>query len=229
MAGKTACRSALGGLQFKGWARPQLKRPSLPPSRCNVWSGDSHQQAHSDGPRCLSDAWWSIGPCQIPSLSRSHLAMQSVRFLLENAHQPPRCGWCLRSVRESLGQDWGVKCRAGTWLMKKTTFLRLACQEMMIGGIQLKQVTNVSAGLGADDRRSGIEALRLRQSMASSQCTPTWAHSAAMRADGLTKSSSSAQRMLMEILFPGLLATGARSDMRESAKKRQDPGKRHSG
>ena len=53
-----------------------------------------------------------------------------------------------------------------------------------------------------------------RQNMASSQCTVRWVHSAAMPADGLTKSISSAQGVLMDFLAGGVLAAGARSHIR---------------
>ena len=109
---------------------------------------------------------------------------------------------------------------------EEATFLRMAHQEMMNGGIQLRNtkvalaastacpatdckglydplVTNVSAGLGAGDQRSGLEALCLRQGMATSRCIMRWVHSAMMPADCLTKSSCSAHRDLVDFLARG--------------------------
>ena len=100
---------------------------------------------------------------------------------------------CPRVTRSSLGR----KVQSENMTDEETTSLRLANQEMMNGDIQLRNtkealaanaaclvteckglydslVTNVSAGLGADDRRNGIEAPCQTQSMATSLCTMRW-------------------------------------------------------
>ena len=62
---------------------------------------------------------------------------------------------------------------------------------------------NVSAGLGADDRRSGIEALCLKQGMEEGATEARWVHSESMPADGLTKGSSAARSVLADFLTRG--------------------------
>ena len=58
------------------------------------------------------------------------------------------------------------------------------------GGLCDSLLINVTAWLGSDDQRSGIEALCSRWSMAASHCTMRRVHPAAVPADGLTESES---------------------------------------
>ena len=51
-----------------------------------------------------------------------------------------------------------------------------------------------SACLGLKDKRSGLEALSLKRSLAETQCGLRWTHSAAQLADCMTKGSEEAQK-----------------------------------
>ena len=142
---------------------------------------------------------------------------------------------CPRVTRSSLG----CGLQSGNMDDEETTFLGLAYQEMMNGGIQLNRTKEALAAttagfvsgdqcerrLGVDDRRRGIEALCLRQSIPSSQCTTQGVSLSSHAADRLTKSSPSAQRVLMDFFTRGYWRL-VHDPTFESAKKRQDAGKK---
>ena len=60
-----------------------------------------------------------------------------------------------------------------------------------------------SARFRVDDRRTTIEALALRQSLAHSAAQMRWVHSEAMPAEGLTKGSMSARTVLFDFIMRG--------------------------
>ena len=133
------------------------------------------------------DAAWAVrkdGKSQggfIVSMSERDLltgASHPISPLLFSSRKLPRV------IRSSLG----CEVQSGNLCHEELTFMRLAYTEMMTGVANLKnprevlkQTTatlvsdckglydalakNVSAGLGADDRRTGIEALCLKQGM----------------------------------------------------------------
>ena len=150
---------------------------------------------------------------------------------------------CPRVTRSSLG----CEIQSASMADEETLFLRLAYTEAMHGKVDLRDLAttlklttatlvtdckglydtltkNVSAGLGADDRRSGIEALALRQSMALSKCTMRWLHSEAQPADGLTKGSNTARALLADFLTRGYWKLTADVTF-TSAKKRRAEGR----
>ena len=131
------------------------------------------------------------------------------RAILEGARSPTSptlmvSKKCHRVTRSSLG----CEVQSGNVANEETIFLRLAHQEVMEGSVEKHQggaagyhslscdrlqgivrLTDVSAGLGADDRRSGIAFT-------------------AMPTDGLTKTIPSAQRLLMDFLTRGYWRQG---------------------
>ena len=129
---------------------------------------------------------------------------------------------CPRVTRSSLG----CEIQSANMAAEELEFLRLAYTEVRYGTVNLRDLPgmfaltaatlvtdckglydslmrNVSAGLGTDDRRTGIEALGLRQSMHESSTTMRWVHSAALLADGLTKSSAASRMILIDFLTRG--------------------------
>ena len=127
-----------------------------------------------------------------------------------------------RVTRSSLG----CEVQSGNMCHEDLTYMRMAWTELMDGFVNLKDVRgtlrmtqatmvtdckglydalarSVSAGLGADDRRSAIEALGLQQSMEEGATELRWVHSEAMPADGLTKGSCAARSVLADFLTRG--------------------------
>ena len=125
--------------------------------------------------------------------------------------------------------------------------MRMAWTELMAGFVDLKDIRgslrqtqatmvtdckglydalarSVSAGLGADDRRSAIEALGLQQSMEEGATELRWVHSEAMPADGLTKGSSAARSVLADFLTRGYWRL-VQDPSFTSAKKRRQQGR----
>ena len=122
-----------------------------------------------------------------------------------------------RVTRSSLG----CEVQSGNMYHEELTYLRLAHLEMKEGQVNLKELAselrrapatmvtdckgpyetlarNVSAGLGADDHRSGIEAMCLQQGMQEGGKELRWVHSESMPANGLTKGSSAARSALAD-------------------------------
>ena len=127
------------------------------------------------------------------------------------------------------------------------TYMRMAWTELMDGSVNLKDIRgtlrmtqatmvtdckglydalarSVSAGLGADDRRSAIEALGLQQAMEEGATELRWVHSEAMPADGLTKGSSAARSVLADFLTRGYWRL-VQDPSFTSAKKRRQQGR----
>ena len=106
---------------------------------------------------------------------------------------------------------------------EETTFLGLAYQEMMNGGIQLNSTKEALAAttagfvsgdqcerrLGVDDRRRGIEALCLRQSIPSSQCTTQGVSLSSHAGRSFDKIESQRTACLDGLLYPWILVTGS--------------------
>ena len=69
--------------------------------------------------------------------------------------------------------------QSGNMADEETTFLRLSIPGHHERRYPAERYQGaLAAGSLVDDRRSGIEAVGLRQSMVASQCTMRWAHSA---------------------------------------------------
>ena len=150
---------------------------------------------------------------------------------------------CPRVTRSILG----CEVQSGNLCHEELTYMRLAYTEMCDGRVDLRDVPralrrtratlvtdckslydalscNVSAGLGTDDRRSGIEALCLKQGLEEGATEVRWVHSESMPADGLTKGTSAARSVLADFLTRGYWRLTL-DDSFQSSKKRRAAGR----
>ena len=120
----------------------------------------------------------------------------------------------------------GAEVQSGSMAVEEQEFVRLLWTEITTGALNLKDVNaelvkataamvtdckglydsinrSMTSGLGVADRRSAIEALGLRQSLATSRTELRWVHSEAMPADGLTKGSAAAHNVTLDFLTRG--------------------------
>ena len=148
-----------------------------------------------------------------------------------------------RVTRSSLGAE----VQSATMAVEDQEWLRLMWVEMSTGEVNLKNANpaiasvtaavvtdckglydsinrNSSSGLGVADRRSAIEALGLRQSLAVTKTELRWVHSEAMPADGLTEGSTAAHQVTMDFLTRGYWRL-VRDDTFTAARKRKAAGR----
>ena len=141
----------------------------------------------------------------------------------------------------------GCEVQSGNVCHEDLTYMRMAWTERMRGGVNLKDirgsfqltpatmvthckglcdapVRSVSAGLGADDRRTALEALGLQQAMEEGTAELRWVHSGAMPADGLTKGSCAARSVLADFLIRAYWRL-VQDPTFTSAKKRRQQGR----
>ena len=132
--------------------------------------------------------------------------------------------WSCKKLPRVARSSLSAEAQAATIAEGELTILRLANEELTKGGVDLQNFDHAlqagvpdtmitdckalydaeckveTAGLGVADRRCSIEILGLRQNIRNSGTTVRWVHSHAQLADGLTKSSLHAYRLLLSFL-----------------------------